>query len=137
MSGIGPRLKAERKRLALSAEKFGGACGVAENAQYNYEKGVRSPDAEYLARAVLAGVDVLYVLTGQRSTALLSAEQQQLLDAFQAADPVLRAGALAALTSRSALSGGARLTFEGEVGAAVAGDATFNAPVTAKKARKK
>lgn len=36
-------------------------------AQINYEKGKRKPDAEYLAAIAAAGVDVLYVLTGQRS----------------------------------------------------------------------
>lgn len=38
--------------------------------QSNYEKGTRKPDTEYLAAIARAGVDVLYVVTGVRSTSL-------------------------------------------------------------------
>ena len=67
MSGIGHRLRAERDRLGLSQAAFGALGGVKGNAQGNYEKGERYPDAAYLAALSLEGVDVLYVLTGART----------------------------------------------------------------------
>jgi transcriptional regulator with XRE-family HTH domain len=64
---LGNRLKAERKRLGLSQEALGARGGVATNAQGNYEGDKRTPDANYLAGVSAAGVDVLYVLTGQKT----------------------------------------------------------------------
>ena len=66
MSEIGARLRSERERLGLSQAAFGTLGGVKGNAQGNYEKGDRYPDAAYLAAISSAGVDVLYVLTGER-----------------------------------------------------------------------
>ncbi|WP_070086075.1 helix-turn-helix transcriptional regulator [Pseudomonas sp. NBRC 111126] len=65
--GIGERLKAERERLGLNQTEFAALAGASKNTQYNYEKGERCPDANYLAAAALHGVDVLYVVTGVRS----------------------------------------------------------------------
>lgn len=67
MDTFGDRLRMERERLCLSQEALGEIGGVKKLAQINYEKGKRHPDAEYLAAVAAAGVDVLYVLTGQRS----------------------------------------------------------------------
>lgn len=67
MSSIGERLRAERDRLGLNQGAFGEIGGVNRNTQANYEKDDRSPDATYLAAVAAAGVDVLYVLTGQRT----------------------------------------------------------------------
>lgn len=67
MSGIGDRLREERERLGLSQGAFGELGGVKANAQGNYEKGVRSPDAAYLAAVAAIGLDVLYVVTGERT----------------------------------------------------------------------
>ncbi|MFC0708847.1 helix-turn-helix domain-containing protein [Azorhizophilus paspali] len=64
--GIGDRLKEERLRLGMNQTEFAAITGVTKNSQFNYEKGERSPDAAYLAAASAAGVDVLYVLTGNR-----------------------------------------------------------------------
>ncbi|WBG66966.1 XRE family transcriptional regulator [Pseudomonas citronellolis] len=64
--GIGERLKEERERLGYSQTDFAAQAGASKNSQYNYEKGDRSPDAEYLAAVSKAGVDVLYVVTGRR-----------------------------------------------------------------------
>lgn len=65
--GIGERLKEERERLGLNQTEFAALAGASKNSQYNYEKGERSPDANYLAAAAQQGVDVLYVITGTRS----------------------------------------------------------------------
>lgn len=60
------RLRSERKRLGVSQTEFGEWGGVSKNAQANYENGSRNPDANYLAAVAKIGVDVNYVLTGDR-----------------------------------------------------------------------
>ncbi|MDF3935337.1 helix-turn-helix domain-containing protein [Pseudomonas citronellolis] len=64
---IGDRLKEERVRLGLNQTDFAALASVAKTSQFNYEKGDRSPDAEYLAAVAAVGVDVLYVVTGNRT----------------------------------------------------------------------
>jgi transcriptional regulator with XRE-family HTH domain len=63
---IGERLKEERVRLGFNQADFAAFAGVAKTSQFNYEKGERSPDAAYLAAVAERGVDVLYVVTGER-----------------------------------------------------------------------
>lgn len=65
--GIGSRLKQERKRLGYSQVKFAKAAGSSKNSQYNYEKGERSPTADYLEAIAALGADVLYIVTGTRT----------------------------------------------------------------------
>jgi transcriptional regulator with XRE-family HTH domain len=67
MSGIGSRLRQERERLGLSQKTFGEIGGVEANAQGKYESGGRAPKADYLSRVAGRGVDILYVLTGNRT----------------------------------------------------------------------
>jgi len=64
---IGSRLKEERKRLGMDQIAFGQMGGVQAVAQSNYENDKRHPDAAYLASISAAGVDVLYIVTGQRA----------------------------------------------------------------------
>lgn len=73
MCTLGERLKAERSRLSMSQTELAAIGGVGKTTQINYEKGVRSPDASYLAAVAEAGVDVLYVLTGERRAAAIDA----------------------------------------------------------------
>ncbi|WP_447776348.1 XRE family transcriptional regulator [Variovorax boronicumulans] len=63
---LGERLKLERQRLGLNQADFGAKVGVSKTSQFNYEAGGRSPDADYLQKAFELGVDVHYVITGQR-----------------------------------------------------------------------
>ncbi|WP_416423351.1 helix-turn-helix domain-containing protein [Pseudomonas sp. App30] len=67
MTGIGSRLREERDRLGLTQKEFGDIGGVEPNAQGKYESGERTPKATYLASVATHGVDVLYVLTGDRA----------------------------------------------------------------------
>lgn len=86
MSGIGERLREERERLGLSQGAFGELGGVRANAQGNYEKGDRFPDAAYLAAVALQGVDVLYVVTGQRTpkpSSSLSGDESELVEHYR------------------------------------------------------
>lgn len=76
---IGARLRDERARLGVSQTELANVCGIAKNTQLNYEKDERSPDAPYLLLANKAGVDVHYVLFGERLPA--SADQLSPLEA--------------------------------------------------------
>jgi transcriptional regulator with XRE-family HTH domain len=64
---IGARLREERDRLRLNQDVFADDLGVSKTTQSNYERGLRSPDAPYLAAAAAKGMDVLYVLIGNRT----------------------------------------------------------------------
>lgn len=84
--GIGDRLKEERQRLGLNQSDFAALAQVTKNSQLNYEKGERSPDAVYLAAVAGAGVDVLYVVTGERkltSADSIPADEAQLLEHYR------------------------------------------------------
>ncbi|APC15116.1 transcriptional regulator [Pseudomonas frederiksbergensis] len=84
---ISVRLKEERSRLKLSQTDLGAAGGVGKTTQINYEKGVGSPDAKYLAAAASLGVDVLYVITGEHrltSSESITTEEAGLLEFYRA-----------------------------------------------------
>ncbi|ASI69884.1 hypothetical protein BA022_15805 [Diaphorobacter nitroreducens] len=69
----------------MSQQALAEQCGVTARSQRNYESGERLPDAGYLAALPAAGVDVLYVLTGERSGAhpAHDAAEQVLLDSYR------------------------------------------------------
>lgn len=95
MSGIGERLREERERIGLSQGAFGEIGGVKANAQGNYEKGDRYPDAAYLACLSARGIDVLYVVTGERTPMpadCLSAEEAEFLHHYRQIPAADRAG---------------------------------------------
>ncbi len=63
---FGKRLREERERRALNQAEFSALGGVAKITQLYYEKGYRVPDARYLSNLHKHGVDVVYLLSGQR-----------------------------------------------------------------------
>ena len=86
MLKIGERLKEERARLGFNQAEFAAFAGVAKTSQFNYEKGERSPDAAYLAAVAEQGVDILYVVTGERrpaSAESLMADEWHLLEYYR------------------------------------------------------
>ncbi|MFC3944124.1 helix-turn-helix domain-containing protein [Pseudomonas gingeri] len=86
MNGIGSRLRQERERLGLSQKAFGEIGGVEANAQGKYESGDRAPKADYLSRVAERGVDVLYVLTGNRTPTLvdnLNSNEEKVLGSYR------------------------------------------------------
>ncbi|MRS99495.1 helix-turn-helix domain-containing protein [Ralstonia pickettii] len=101
---IAERLREERKRLGLTQERFGAEGGVGKLAQLNYEKGQRSPDAAYLAAIALAGVDVSYVLTGERVATAMTPDEAALLAAYRDLDAQGRAGVLALIGGHSGVA---------------------------------
>lgn len=64
---FGARLKEERNRLGLKQAEFAALVGTDVPKQSLYENDRRELRAAYLSRVAVAGVDVLYVLTGRRS----------------------------------------------------------------------
>ncbi len=91
MGSIGSRLRDERERLELNQSDFAVVAGTTRKSQFNYESDARRPDADYLAAIAAAGVDVLFVLTGQRSQAVspaasLPPRARALLDNYEATD---------------------------------------------------
>lgn len=90
---IGERLKQERSRLGFSQTDLAGVGGVGKTTQINYEKGERSPDAGYLAAVAEKGVDVLYVVTGERkpqAPGSLSTDEMQLVERYRLMSPDAR-----------------------------------------------
>lgn len=67
MEDFGKRLKQERERLGLSQTKFAEACGVGKTAQFNYERGERTPSSLYMDAAGALGADVYFIFTGTRA----------------------------------------------------------------------
>lgn len=92
------RLKEERKRLRMSQTRLAEIAGTTKNSQLNYEKGNVCPSSSYLEAIASAGVDVQYVLTGQRSKEpVLTPEEKALLLLWRNATGPGKAAALAAL----------------------------------------
>ena len=125
------RLREIRKGMNLTQADFGALAGVTVTAQLNYEKGTRNPDTAYLERLAAHGVDVVYLLTGERiprGAAALSEAEAALIARYRSGSPVLR-GYLQELGQAPA-TGGNAVTIGGDVGQQVNGDQTVTAPMT-------
>lgn len=108
MLNFGERLKEERVRLGYNQGDFAAFAGVAKTSQFNYEKGDRSPDAAYLAAVAEKGVDVLYVLTGERKPQpanSLTAAEAELLKNYRELPPADQAGAARMINALAAMAG--------------------------------
>ena len=93
MPDIAIRLKEARETLGLSQQALAEHCGITARSQRNYESGERLPDAAYLAELLSLGVDLAYVLTGQRDPAVpvLDAAEQVLLNSYRRCKPDAKA----------------------------------------------
>lgn len=100
---FGDRLAEERKRLGLKQQDFASKVGSDVAKQSLYENNRRELRADYLARVAEAGVDVVYILTGERGQgAWLGAGASELLSAYFALPPDMQQ---ALLTFAQTLSG--------------------------------
>lgn len=120
---VGNRLKEERKRLGLTQEAIGLACGVAKRTQILFEQDAHVPGGAYFAAADELGMDVTYVLVGRRDR--LTEADADLLDTWRNASAPARAAALAALggISPAATAAAPRTTFENtSIGQQISGD---------------
>jgi transcriptional regulator with XRE-family HTH domain len=94
---IGERLREERNRLGMSQPVFAEIAGTTKQTLFSWESEKTAPDGFQMAALATAGVDVLYVVTGQRSQpvapqALLPEGDRILLDNFHAAPAQVQAG---------------------------------------------
>ena len=124
------RLREIRKGMNLTQADFGALAGVTVTAQLNYEKGTRNPDTAYLERLAAHGVDVVYLLTGERvprGASALSEAEAALIARYRSGSPALR-GYLQEVGQGPA-SGGNTVTIGGDVGQQVAGDQSVTAPM--------
>ena len=111
---IGKRLREERERLGLSQPAFAAVAGTTKQTLFSWETGKTAPDGFQLEALATAGADVLYILTGQRSSAQPAhdAAEQVLLDSYRRCSSQARqnliqtAALLAAGLSGSAGGGG-------------------------------
>ena len=129
MSDFSDRLKEERKRLGLNQEEFAALGGVKKGAQFNYENGSRAPDTDYLFSIALAGVDLVYLMTGEPSVSTMSDDENELLAGYRKLDLRAKArvlgvveGASDADTPPSAPKNRSNITIHGGVGQQIHGE---------------
>ncbi|MDN2671419.1 helix-turn-helix domain-containing protein [Janthinobacterium sp. SUN026] len=94
MRSIGEILKEERQRLGMNQEDFAAVGGLKRRAQTLYEQDERAPDALYLRALAGIGVDVHYILTGERLQSAVTSDERELLDGYRSMDVRGRAGVL-------------------------------------------
>ncbi|MDD5175769.1 MAG: hypothetical protein PHQ05_05030 [Sterolibacterium sp.] len=127
--------------------------GVSKSTQIKYESGESFPDAQYLAELHEIGFDVLYIITGTRSTEAMTAEHQNLIEAYQDAPLPLKIAAFAVLVSpfmneigkvqrdpgyyRHELKGENDVRYEAHRKAEIAADAPKDTTATTRKKRPK
>lgn len=108
---LGERLREERERLGLSQPKFAAIVGATKQTLFSWESGKTAPDGFQMEAFAAAGVDVLYVLTGQRSrplppAAALDPDIKTLIDDYEGADDegkkIIRGVALQAAQAKKA-----------------------------------
>lgn len=83
---LGGRIKFERLRLGIQQIDFAEACDVSRGGLLKWEKNESAPNAMALAAMAKLGVDVLYVVTGQRqgeTETTLAPEEKTLLSAWR------------------------------------------------------
>lgn len=88
MSTVGERVKEERKRLGLSQAELAQACGFNTRAVKAAEGNENWPSGPLLAGMQRMGMDVVYLLSGDRNTALDPAELTLLTAWRNAEEPV-------------------------------------------------
>ncbi len=103
---MGERIKEERERLGFNQSEFAELVSSTRKTLFNWESGAAAPNATALATWADHGLDVLYVVTGQRSqpiptAAALRPDQAALLDNYEHSDEVARQAAQRLLDPRS------------------------------------
>lgn len=101
MVNLGERLRNERVRLGLDQADMAAFGGKSRSSHMRYESGEKTPSIAYLIALAAHGLDVVYVLTGERDATVsrMSAEESALLDNYRNAGEEGRAVARAALSA--------------------------------------
>lgn len=89
----GERIKEERERLGFNQADFAALAEATRKTLFNWESGSASPNAAVLAAWERHGLDVLYVVTGERLSAqpAVDAAEQVLLDSYRRCKPEAKA----------------------------------------------
>ena len=93
-ASYGDRLREERIRISLQQLDLADLCAVSRRTLSSWENGEAAPNAPALAVMAGQGIDVLYVVTGQRSgesEATLAPAERALLQAWRDSDEKGRA----------------------------------------------
>jgi transcriptional regulator with XRE-family HTH domain len=96
-------LQKERDRLGLSQAVIAAAAEVAVKTVGRWEREIAIP-ADKLKKLAPLGFDTQYVVTGVRSSAALTADEQQLLALFRAAPIAVKASTVAGLAAGAAIA---------------------------------
>ncbi|MGR3976409.1 helix-turn-helix transcriptional regulator [Acinetobacter sp. 1207_04] len=87
----GDRIRIERSRLGLSQSEFASLINKQKMAVFRYEKGERVMGQDDLEALNKAGIDVYYLITGERTQPdLLSDEAKELLKLWDTVEPSQR-----------------------------------------------
>lgn len=121
---INDRLTIERDRLGHTQTVMAKLTGVAFRTYCDYEAGKSEPRASFFVLAASIGLDVPYVLLGERSQSALSVDEQMLIGAYRSLDTRGRAGVLGMVSGLQQPETTIALAFHGEVGQVVDGDLT-------------
>ncbi len=141
---LAERFKTERERLGLTQPRVADLTDVGKTTVINWEKGQSSPTAVQLSVLAEAGLDVLYVVTGERTSAQPAADaaEQVLLDSYrrcnaQARQHLIATAALLAAGVAPAPAPRAKAAATGGGGQSVVGDNAIQIGSVAGKARVK
>lgn len=96
---IHERLREERERLGLSQAAVASRLAVGKNTYLRYETGETSPTARHLAELDRMGMDVYFIVVGERTGNELGVEYGNLISAYAQCSDELRGAALAVLMS--------------------------------------
>lgn len=103
------RLRKERDALGYTQDEMAENTKVSKRSYCAYEAGETAPSAKLLAALAVMGMDVAYLLTGQRNPAAppprLTPDEQELLALFRAAPLAVKAAAIGALQGAAVQSG--------------------------------
>ncbi|OCG60220.1 helix-turn-helix domain-containing protein [Gilliamella sp. Nev3-1] len=128
------RLKEERKRLKLTQVDMALICGISREMWGKYERGIAIPGGEIFAALAIAGVNVQFILTGERQSGLiLSREEKELIELYRNAPLAIKAAALGALTAGTAQQTSAKQIFNGNIDGQVSAENIYNIGVKRKR----
>lgn len=120
MSGFRERFESEVERIG-GVTAISNTLGVARNTIYNWMAKGNVPLNSLMGLAGILGMDVVYVLTGERLVSTLGEEEAKLLEKYREAPAAVKAAAIAAVTAGSAQ---ANQIFNAPVGQSVSGNIT-------------